>query len=68
MLKKIINILKILLIFYILFIVNGCLVVFVYTKINPSYAITKVAFPFGSLAVLLAVMEMLVYRKYKKKK
>ena len=63
--KKILSVLKVLVISYILFIINACIVGLVYIKIVP--VATKASFPFGSLGLLLTVLEWFIYYRFIKR-
>lgn len=63
--KKILNIFKFLFISYLLFILNGCFFAFLYIKTTPLAI--KAPVPFGSLAVLLTILEFFIYYKFIKR-
>lgn len=65
MVKKILKICFIIFIAYILFVVNVGVVGLIYIKLNPSYAESKIPFPFGTIGLLLVGIEFYIFYKYK---
>lgn len=65
MIKKILKMCFIIFIAYVLFIFNAGIVAFIYIKINPSYAQARIAFPFGSISLILVALEFFLFYKYK---
>ena len=65
MLKQILKICFVIFIAYVLLVINAGIVAFIYVKLNPSYAQTKTAVPYGTISIILVALEFFIYYRYK---
>ena len=68
MIKQILKICFIIFIAYVLLVINAGIVAFIYVKLNPSFAQTKTAIPYGTISIILVALEFFLFYKYRSSK